>query len=106
MVLLYLASISNNIHLMSGIFTTILTGILLLFFGLYISVDCDNTAKEHIKKIAVKLLIVYAIFAACFVLTPSNYKYDLDTKYIQKNSELELKVMQLEKEIADLKYGM
>lgn len=101
-ILLYFAEILDNIHLLSTI------GLCIIGFGVLWTFLFTVIERQGLPEIVTKnmkyIFLVSLVTLACFILTPSNCKNDLDIQYIRKNGELERKVMKLEYALSKVGY--
>lgn len=99
MFLVYVASISDNLHNFASIvliiagFSFITLGWMPLFDGK------QNIFKRYIFPNIRKILVVVGIIFAIFLLTPSNWKHSMDTKYIEENSKLRQEINDITREL-------
>ena len=99
MFLVYVASISDNLHNFASIaliiasFSFITLGWMPLFDGK------QNIFQAYILPNIKKILVVVGIIFAIFLLTPSNWKHSMDTQYIEENSKLRQEINNITREL-------
>ena len=92
--LVYLTSVSDNIHLISSLLAFICGVLTVALSTVPVSVD---------KKLVKQVFLGFVIFLTLFIITPNNWKHSMDMQYIKKAGQLELENIQLKNQLMQLK---
>lgn len=98
MFLMYVATVSDNLHNLAVISLMILS-IFVMGIGWMPLINSDqNIFQKYIFPNWKIYLLLVTILVGIFIFTPSHWRYDMNDKYIEENSKLrqELRDMTLE----------
>ena len=99
MFLVYVASISDNLHNFASI-ALIIAGFSVIILGwMPLFDDKRNTFNTYIFPNIKKILVAVGIIFAIFLLTPSNWKHSMDMQYIEENSKLRQEINDITREL-------
>lgn len=99
MFLVYVASISDNLHNFASI-ALIIAGFSLIILSWMPLFDGEqNIFKSYIFPNIKKILVAVGIIFAIFLLTPSNWKHSMDMQYIEENSKLRQEINNITREL-------
>ena len=99
MFLVYVASISDNLHNFAST-ALIIAGFSVLLGWMPLLFDSNITIfKAYILPNIKKILVAVGIIFAIFLLTPSNWKHSMDMQYIEENSKLRQEINSITREL-------
>ena len=99
MFLVYVASISDNLHNFASI-ALVIAGFSFIILGwMPIFDDKLNTFNTYIFPNIKKILVAVGIIFAIFLLTPSYWKHSMDTQYIEENNKLRQEINDITREL-------
>lgn len=98
MFLAYIANVSDNLHNFAAI-ALIIAGFSVVWGWLPLFDSNKNIFQTYILPNAKKILLVLGIIFAIFLLTPSNWRHNMDMQYIEENSKLRQEINDITREL-------